>query len=120
VQLQKLPALIGRRRAIARQYDEFFEQYRLSRPICPPDREPIYYRYVIRTERLRELLDAGEVDGIAYRRPVFKPLHHYLGLTGYPETDAAFRSAVSIPLYPALRDGEINTILRHLQSVLRK
>jgi len=120
VQLRKLPALIGRRRAIACQYDEFFRRYGLSQPACPPDREPIYYRYVTRTERLKELLDAGEVDGIAYRRPVFKPLHHYLGLTGYPETDAAFRSSVSIPLYPALRDGEVHTILQHLQSVLRE
>jgi perosamine synthetase len=120
VQLRKLPALLGRRRAITRQYDEFLRGYPVSLPVRPQDREQIHYRYVIRTERLQELLGAGDEAGIAYRRPVFKPLHHYLGLTGYPETDAAFRCAVSLPLYPALRDGEVNTILQNLQSVLRR
>ena len=120
VQLGKLSALIDRRRAIARRYDEFLRQYGLSQPVCPTDREPIYYRYVIRTERLRELLNAGQDAGIAYRRPVFKPLHQYLGLAGFPETDEAFRSAVSLPLYPTLRDAEVQTILQHLQPVLRR
>jgi dTDP-4-amino-4,6-dideoxygalactose transaminase len=55
---------------------------------------------------------------IAYRRPVFKPLHRYLGLTGYPETEAAFAESVSLPIYPSLRDKEANTILRHLRSIL--
>ncbi|MHB8910444.1 MAG: DegT/DnrJ/EryC1/StrS family aminotransferase [Syntrophales bacterium] len=120
VQLRKLPAFIGRRRAIARQYDEFLQEYPVSLPARLPDREQIHYRYIIRTERLQELLDAGVEAGISYRRPVFKPLHHYLGLDGFPETEAAFRRAVSLPLYPALSDAEVQTILHHLQSVLRR
>ncbi len=118
-QLRKLPDLIARRQAIARQYDEFFEGKLLSVPGCPPDREHIYYRYVIRTERCRELLDTGRDAGIAYRRPVFKPLHHYLGMTGYPQTDAAFLETVSIPLYPSLSHMEMKIILHHLQSILK-
>ncbi len=118
-QLRKLPALIGRRRAIAGQYDQFLREYHLSMPVCPPDREHIYYRYVIRTERLAELLCAGGDAGIAYRRPVFKPLHHYLGMAGYPETDAAFLTTVSLPIYPSLRDAEVKTILHHVQSILK-
>ena len=115
VQLRKLPALIARRRAIARQYDEFLRENCLSIPVCPADREHIYYRYVIRTERLTEVLDAGRDAGIAYRRPVFKPLHHYLGLTGYPESDRAFLWTLSIPIYPSLSDADVETILHHLQ-----
>lgn len=118
-QLRKLPALIGRRRAIAGQYDKFLRDNHLMNPICYPDREHIYYRYVIRTERLRELLDAGKNAGIAYRRPVFKPLHHYLGKTGYPQTDAAFLEAVSLPIYPSLRDTEVKAILHHVRSILK-
>jgi perosamine synthetase len=118
VQLRKLPTLIGRRRAIARQYDEFLRRYGLPQPDCPQDRDPIYYRYVIRTKRLRELLDAGRAAGIAYRRPVFKPLHHYLGLTGYPQTEEAFLTAASLPIYPSLDEADVQTILHHIQSVL--
>ncbi len=116
-QLRKLPGMIGRRREIARRYDEFLMHYPLSLPVCPPDREHIYYRYLIRTERLQQLLDAGNSAGIAYRRPVFKPLHHYLGRTGYPQTDAAFLRTVSVPLYPSLQEHEITAVLHHLQTV---
>jgi dTDP-4-amino-4,6-dideoxygalactose transaminase len=120
VQLGRLPAFIGRRRAIARQYDEFLREYPVSLPVRPQDREQIHYRYVLRTERLQGLLDAGIEAGISYRRPVFKPLHQYLGLAGFPATEGAFRRAVSLPLYPALRDAEVQTILRHLRSFLRR
>ena len=119
VQLRRLPNFIARRRAIARQYDESLREYGLSLPVCPSDREPIYYRYVIRTERLGELLNAGQAAGIAYRRPVFKPLHHYLGLDGYPQTEKAFHTAVSLPIYPSLSDADLRTILRHVQSLLK-
>lgn len=118
-QLRQLPALIRRRLVIAGRYHEFFREHRLSVPVCPSDREHIYYRYVIRTERLLKLLDAGRDAGIAYRRPVFKPLHHYLKMTGYPHTDAAFLGTVSLPIYPSLRDTEVKTIIHHLQSVLK-
>jgi len=118
-QLKKLPALIGRRRAIARQYDEFLRERLLPVPACPPDREHIYYRYVIRTKHVAELLAAGGEAGIAYRRPVFKPLHHYLGMTGYPETEAAFLETVSLPIYPSLSDMEVKTILHPVRSILK-
>lgn len=119
VQLRKLPAMIGRRIEIAGRYHEFFRKRLHAAPVCPRDRAHIYYRYVIRTERLFELLDAGRDAGIAYRRPVFKPLHHYLGMTGYPKTDEAFSKSVSIPVYPSLSDTEVNIILDHLQSILK-
>jgi perosamine synthetase len=119
-QLRKLPVLIGRRRDVARQYDEFFRERRLPVPACPPDRDHIYYRYVIRTKQAAELLAAGEEAGIAYRRPVFKPLHHYLGITGYPQTEAAFRDTVSLPIYPSLHGEEIEAILRPVQSCLMR
>ncbi|MBI4633971.1 MAG: DegT/DnrJ/EryC1/StrS aminotransferase family protein [Deltaproteobacteria bacterium] len=118
-QLRKLPSLIGRRRAIAGRYHDVLQESRSSLPICPSDREHIYYRYVIRTERLPELLAAGREAGIAYRRPVFKPLHHYLGMTGYPETDTVFLSAVSLPIFPTLSDADVKTILGHVQSILK-
>ncbi|MCG2741097.1 MAG: DegT/DnrJ/EryC1/StrS family aminotransferase [Syntrophaceae bacterium] len=119
-QLRKLPALIGRRRALARQYDEFLRENLLPAPACPPDRDHIYYRYVIRTKQVAELLAAGGEAGIAYRRPVFKPLHHYLGITGYPQTEAAFIETVSLPIYPSLHDEEIKTILQHAQPFLMR
>jgi perosamine synthetase len=117
-QMRKLPALIARRRAIADQYHARLQSSDLSLPTGPCDRDHIYYRYVVQTERLPELLDAGRRTGIDFRRPVFKPLHQYLGMTGYSETEAAFLRAVSLPLYPSLSDAELRIILRCVQSTL--
>jgi len=120
VQLRKLPNFIARRRDIAARYDDFMNERGIPGPVCPPDREAIPYRYVVRSERLEEILAVGRKAGIGYRRPVFKPLHHYLGLSGYPHTDMAFASALSIPLYPSLSDAEIEAILDPLRPVLSK
>ncbi|MDA8125066.1 MAG: DegT/DnrJ/EryC1/StrS aminotransferase family protein [Deltaproteobacteria bacterium] len=120
VQLEKLPALIARRRALAKQYDDFLSRCAAPVPARPAERESIFYRYIIRTERLAELLAAGEGAGIAYRRPVFKPLHHYLGTTGYPASEAAFRTGASLPIYPSLQDDEVAAILSHVQPFLRR
>ena len=120
VQLRKLPDFIARRRAIAARYDAFMNECGIKTPACPPDREAVPYRYVVRTERLEEILAAGRDAGIGYRRPVFKPLHRYLGLSGYPQTDSAFASAPSIPIYPSLSDADIEAILDPLRSILPK
>jgi len=119
VQLRRLPDLIARRRVIARRYDDLARECGLSgAPECPADRERIDYRYVLRTDRLEEILSAGQAAGIAYRRPVFKPLHHCLGLSGYPHAEAAFRSALSLPIYPSLSEEELGAILDHLRPLL--
>jgi perosamine synthetase len=56
--------------------------------------------------------------GVDCRRPVYKPLHRYLGLSGYEASEDAWRRAVSVPLYPALTGAEIETIVKALRSVL--
>jgi len=118
VQLRKLPDFIARRQAIAARYDNLLMERGIPRPASPPNREAIPYRYVVRMERLEEFLAAGREAGIGYRRPVFKPLHRMLGRTGYPQTEAAFSTALSIPLYPSLSDAEVKIILNHLSSAL--
>ncbi len=117
-QLRKLPGMIARRREVAAIYDEALRKYPVLLPFCPENRDHIYYRYVIRTPRLVEVLASGGKNGIGYRRPVYKPLHHYLGSAGYPETEAVFREAVSIPIYPTLSDREISAIIDNLAQVM--
>ena len=120
VQLRKLPDFITRRLAIASRYDDVMNECGIPTPASLLDREGIPYRYVIRTDRLESILAAGRDAGISCRRPVFRPLHRYLGLNGYPHTDSAFASALSIPIYPSLGDADIEAILDSLQSLLSK
>ncbi len=117
-QLAKLPGMIARRREIASIYTETLSKYPVMLPFCPKNREHIFFRYVIRTPRVDEILATGAKNGIAYRRPVYRPLQDYVGGTGYPETEAVVRKSVSLPIYPSLKDYEITLVLDNLIRTL--
>jgi dTDP-4-amino-4,6-dideoxygalactose transaminase len=120
VQLGRLPELLARRQTLAGRYgDRLRGCPGIRLPASVPGCRHIYYRYVIRAEQAAGLLAAGAEAGIAYRRPVFKPLHRYLGLKGYPETERALTDAVSLPLYPSLSDAEAERVLEHAVRLLQ-
>ncbi len=110
-QLRRLPRLLARRAAIAARYDERLRALPLARPVVSPDRARVYFRYVVQGPRLAaEYLPRLEARGVQARRPVFRPLHRYLGLDGFPGTEEAWAKAVSLPLYPALTDAEAERV----------
>ena len=55
--------------------------------------------------------------GIEARRPVFRPLHRYLGLKGFPGAEEAYRRAVSIPLYLALSPADAERVVQVTRRV---
>jgi dTDP-4-amino-4,6-dideoxygalactose transaminase len=76
----------------------------------------VYYRFVIRPHRgATRLLSELEKHGIEARRPVFRPLNRDLGLEGFPGAEEAYRTAVSIPLYPALSWKEEEYVIKSTQ-----
>ncbi|RZB30125.1 MAG: hypothetical protein SRB1_02405 [Desulfobacteraceae bacterium Eth-SRB1] len=109
-QLKKLPSFIERRKKIAGLYDGSLRDISFPVAAIPEGREHIYYRYVLSLKDssgfMKEMLNLE----IGCRRPVFKPLHEYLGLSGYPGTEEAMARTVSIPLYPSLKDEEARKI----------
>ncbi|MBI5185560.1 MAG: DegT/DnrJ/EryC1/StrS family aminotransferase [Nitrospinae bacterium] len=113
-QLKKLDGFIKRRREIAGLYDQRFSGLPVMLPQKMPGREPIYFRYVIQLRdgsRVEEFLAGARDRGAACMRPIFKPLHRLLGQGGFPGTDAAWERSVSIPIYPGLREDEIETVI---------
>jgi dTDP-4-amino-4,6-dideoxygalactose transaminase len=64
------------------------------------------------------LMSALEQQGVHCRKPVFRPLHLYLHQSGFPNSDEADRTALSIPLYPDLTDDEVQQIHQSLRKVL--
>jgi len=109
-QLGKLPAFIARRRAIARRYDRVLKLHGLKPPRCRDDRDHIFFRYVILVDEAEAFIAAMGKRGVTCRRPVYRPLHRYLGLPGFEATEKTWRHAVSIPLYPGLTDEEIAAV----------
>lgn len=117
-QLERLPTFLRRRRVIANYYTERLVG-RLG--VAPANRsaaesEPIYYRFALRAreaetafQRLREL-------GVDSKRPVYRPLHHYLG-GDYPHAQAAHQEIVSLPIYPGLSDAEVESVARAVEAL---
>lgn len=57
-------------------------------------------------------------EGIEVRRPVFKPLHYYLPLNvKLPHTVKVWKSALSIPIYPALNDDNVKIVIEKVKKV---
>lgn len=106
-QLRKIDGFIKRRREIAGHYDLILKKAGIPIPVTPPEREHIYYRYVILLDQAETFIEAMNRSGVACRRPVFKPLHRYLDLSGYRVTDDVWKRAVSIPIYPSLTYREL-------------
>jgi dTDP-4-amino-4,6-dideoxygalactose transaminase len=121
VQLTKLPGFIRRRRANAKRYSREFADFpaAISLPLPPDGIEPIYFRYVVRAhEGASRLIKKMQKHGITCARPIFKPLHQYLGKSGFPGSEAIFHQAVSLPCYPALSPAEVDRITAAVRQTL--
>ncbi|MFI5248263.1 MAG: DegT/DnrJ/EryC1/StrS family aminotransferase [Nitrospirales bacterium] len=124
-QLGRLPAFHERRRFLAAAYQETLSSKSAVCPSVPPGRTHGYYRFVVRLPHLRTnpdgligLISRLEQQGIHCRKPVFRPLHRYLDQSGFPNSDEADRTALSIPLYPDLTGDEVRQIQQSLARVL--
>jgi dTDP-4-amino-4,6-dideoxygalactose transaminase len=69
----------------------------------------IYYRYVLRARDADEAITALRAMGVDAKRPVFRPLHHYLGEEA-PHAQAAHEQIVSLPIYPGLAESEMEQV----------
>ena len=118
-QVSRLEGLITRRKEIARRYTQEFapcENFKLQLPLVNTD--PNYYRFVVRTPRARTLISKTTSQGIICDRPIFRPLHAYLRLpvNQFRHTATIWKTGVSVPLYPALTNVEVEDIVRIMRE----
>lgn len=117
VQLRRLPGFLDRRREIAAAYDRGLKMLGLKPPCQTNDR--IYYRYVAKHHKdVGSLIHKLADKGISCARPVCFPLHRLLRLHGFAMTKKAWRSSLSLPIYPSLGDNGVKAVMRALASVL--
>ncbi len=122
-QLRRLRKFLQRRRAIAAMYRTSLAGAGVTLPVIPKGRTHCFYRYVIRLQDGRPgLLDKviARLDrrGVHCRRPVFMPLHRYLNLKGFPESEEAHRTALSLPIYPSMTDRMVRRVVTVLHEEL--
>lgn len=115
-QLAKLPAANDRRRAIAARYTQ--DLIGVSTPHTRPGATPVYHQYTVRVpardsfmQRLREL---GVGSAVYYPIPVHRQqpfLAVGSGETSLPVTEQLSQEILSLPVYPSLRDDEVQLVI---------
>ncbi len=117
-QLNKLPHFMQRRQEIIAEYNPILKD-RLLIPKVSADSKPNYFRCIAGFLGDPDtLMNQAQQKGITLRRPIFKPLHLYYEGTRLKNTERAWQSQVSIPLYPDLTRGEIDRIKNYLQKIV--
>lgn len=117
-QLEKLTDFIDRRREIAARYHQSLIDLPVRLP--PESSGHIYFRYVMDAGRdVSAWITELKQRGVACTRPVYKPLHRYLALKGYPRTDHAWNNSLSIPIFPALTDTQAETVSSMLRNLFK-
>jgi dTDP-4-amino-4,6-dideoxygalactose transaminase len=125
VKLARLDAQNSRRRAIAAAYTAAIEGGPLVAPRVRDGAEPVFHLYVTRCalrDAARErLMEAGIGTGIHYPVPVhLQPAYAgrvAIGPGGCPETEAASREILSLPLYPELTDEQVQAVCAGLRRL---
>lgn len=125
VKLVHLDAGNARRRAIAAAYTAAIAGGPLAAPVVRDGAEPVFHLYVTRSARRdaiqAALREAGVGTGVHYPVPVhLQPAYLgrvALGYGGCPETEAASREILSLPLYPELTDEQVETVCGVLRGL---
>lgn len=120
-QLVLLEDFIAKRRSIAARYDAAFSKIPgLATPAERPATRMVYHLYAVRCRdtktrnALREHLKARGIEtGVHY--PIANHLQPAMAPRGappvLPEAEAVARTTVSLPMFPALSDADVETVI---------
>jgi dTDP-4-amino-4,6-dideoxygalactose transaminase len=127
-QLARLGAFVARRRAIARRYDAALATVPGLRPLGEsPWAESAYHLYVVRVgaDRRRAVFEALRARrlGIQVHYPPVHLQPYYRDRFGYrpgayPRAEAYAREAISLPIYPAMTDADVERVVAAVREVL--
>jgi dTDP-4-amino-4,6-dideoxygalactose transaminase len=114
IKLRHLYEWTARREEIAREYRRLLAGARLELPLDDPRDECVYHQFVIyvknRNAVIGHLAARGIETMIHYPRPVYlQPAYSSLGLPAgtLPEAERLCERALSLPLFPGLRNEQI-------------
>lgn len=126
-QLPHLEAMNQRRREIAARYNRGLQDLPgIALPRAQPaDAVFVYHLYVLRSPRRDALRDSLAKHGVvaqvhypipAHRQPAFAAE----GKVELPLTDRAAAEVLSLPMYPALSDSEVDEVIQAVRQAVRE
>ena len=128
-QLERLDAYVERRNALARRYDARLGGWPLQLPGIQPGNRSAFHLYAIRLKQAGEGAHRRVFDGLR-RRGIGVNLHYepvhlqpYYRALGFreglcPEAESHGRSAISLPLFPALTESQQDQVVDALRETL--
>ena len=131
-QLRRLPETLARRREIASAYDRAFSGLA---SLCIPENSPFvrhaYHLYPVRYQAARIGGDRGNFFRLLREQGIganvhYLPVHlhpYYQKRYGYrrgdyPVAEAAYDELISLPLFPAMTDGERDRVIEGVRRAL--
>jgi UDP-4-amino-4,6-dideoxy-N-acetyl-beta-L-altrosamine transaminase len=129
-QLQRLDEYVHRRHQLAQRYNDLLADLPITTPWQHPDCYSAYHLYVIRLQldkisknrrQVFELLrDQGIGVNLHYIPVHTQPYYQNMGFSegDYPETERYYREAISLPLFPGLKNEDLTRIVSNLREML--
>ena len=125
-QLQRLDAIVARRRDLAARYDQAFEGLPLIRPWQQPESQSSFHLYVIRVDAadhramFQKLHDVGIGVNLHYIPVPRQPYYRDLGFdpADWPEAERYYAEAMTLPLYPDLGEDEQDSVIAAVKDAL--
>jgi len=132
-QLRKLDRYAKRRRQLVDRYRQLLQPLRplVSGPTEPSDCEPAWHLCAIRIDFQAAKIDRAALiaklraDGIG-TQVHYIPVHHQpyyrqrYGELCLPGADAYYESCLSLPLFPAMTDGDVDRVVESLGRALKR
>jgi UDP-4-amino-4,6-dideoxy-N-acetyl-beta-L-altrosamine transaminase len=129
-QAKRIDSYVARRTRLARNYDQALADLPVVRPWQDPRASSSWHLYVVQlaTEQIKKtqrevfenLRHAGIGVNLHYIPVHLQPFYQQLGFRAgdFPEAEAYYRRAITLPLFPGLRSDELEFVVDQLQSNL--
>jgi dTDP-4-amino-4,6-dideoxygalactose transaminase len=124
VKLDCLDSWNERRRSVAARYLEGLAGTSLVLPAVPPETEPVWHLFVVRSQRRDELQQHLEAAGIEtavhyprapHRQPVFADLA--VAPESVPVSEQLQHEVLSLPIGPHLRDNQVEYVVDRIRAL---
>ena len=128
-QLKKIDQFIARRRELAASYDVLLSKFPLTCPWQDPEGKSAYHLYPVvlepqfkRGSVFGKMRASGIGVNVHYIPVHLQPYYQIMGFKAgdFPNAEAYYNSAMTIPLYASMSDTQQMTVVSTLKNILDK
>jgi UDP-4-amino-4,6-dideoxy-N-acetyl-beta-L-altrosamine transaminase len=131
-QFKKLNRFVKRRRDIVKKYNKAFDQSKeITIPYEKPDVKSSYHLYMIQLDfemlkvNRRKIFDALRAENIGvhvhyipvHLQPYYKQMFGYKK-GDYPNAEEFYSNALTLPLFPKMKDSDVDDVINALDKVI--